>query len=264
MADNRPVGIFDSGLGGLTVLQSLAEHLPGESFLYLADSAFCPYGDKPVEAVQERTLRITDFLMERGAKTIVVACNTATAAAIDLLRGTYPIPFIGIEPAIKQAALHTLSGKVGVLATRNTFQGKLFQETSARYANDKDVYIQVGEGLVEIVEGDNMDTPESIALIKRYIQPMMEAGVDQIVLGCTHYPFLIPIIRTLVTENVVIHDPSPAVAKHTAHVLHEKGLESLCKNQPDQFFTTGNPLLLESMIQRMNLGSGITVNHVSI
>jgi glutamate racemase len=264
MADNRPVGIFDSGLGGLTVLQSLVSHLPEESFFYLADSAFCPYGDKPVEAVQERTVLITEFLMERGAKAVVVACNTATAAAIDLLRGSYSIPFIGIEPAIKQAALHTLSGKVGVLATRNTFQGKLFQETSAKYANDKDVYIQVGEGLVELVEGDLMNTPESIALINHYIQPMIEAGVDQIVLGCTHYPFLIPVIRSLVPDNVVIHDPSPAVAKHTAHVLQDKGLESVRKLQPHQFFTTGNPLLLKTMIQRMDLGSGNAVSHVSI
>jgi len=253
MSDNRPVGVFDSGLGGLSVMLSLYGTLPDESFIYYADSAWCPYGSKSIAEVKERANRITKFLMDKGAKAIVVACNTATAAAIDELRADFPIPFIGIEPAIKQAALHTRSGKVGVLATRNTFQGRLFRETSARYANDKDVYIQPGDGLVEIVEEDRIGTPEAKKLLRSYIHPMIEAGVDQIVLGCTHYPFLIPEIRTMVPDHIIIHDPSPAVARQTRHVLEESGLLSENSSKHDKFFTSGDTEMMEKMLQRLGM-----------
>ncbi|MFO7723609.1 MAG: glutamate racemase [Bacteroidales bacterium] len=255
MSDHRPVGVFDSGLGGLSVLLSLYGTLPDESFIYYADSAWCPYGSKSMAEVRERTFRITRFLMDKGAKAIVVACNTATAAAIDDLRASFPIPFIGIEPAIKQAALHTRSGKVGVLATRNTFQGRLFMETSARFANDKDLHIQPGDGLVEIVEEDRIATPEARQLLLSYITPMIEAGVDQIVLGCTHYPFLIPEIRAMVPDDVIIHDPSPAVARQTKHILEDNGLLNKASSHQDLFFTSGDTRMMEQMLIRLGMRS---------
>jgi glutamate racemase len=255
-SDDRPIGVFDSGLGGLSVLGELIRTLPNESFLYLADSAYCPYGSRSAEEVTTRSFLITEHLMLLGAKMVVVACNTATAAAIDALRESYPIPFIGIEPAIKQAALHTASGKVGVLATRNTFQGRLFRETSARYASDTNVFIQPGDGLVEVVEENRIHTPEARQLLQSYILPMLAEGVDQIVLGCTHYPFLIPIIREIVPEHVVIHDPSPAVARQTARVLTENQLESNSQTVLHQAETTGDPDMLTRMIDQLNLPIG--------
>ncbi len=253
MADNRPIGVFDSGLGGLSVLRALVHLLLGESFLYLADSGYCPYGARSMEEIQDRTFRITGFLLEQDVKMIVVACNTATAAAIDLLRANYTIPFIGIEPAVKQAALHTRSGKVGVLATRNTFKGRLFKETSARYANDKDLFIQTGDGLVEIVEEGRIHDIDSVQLLQSYIGPMIEAGVDQIVLGCTHYPFLIPLIRTMVPESVVIHDPSPAVARQTERVMDDHRLRSSGVAATTRFFTTGETTILDQMVSKLDI-----------
>jgi glutamate racemase len=254
MTDRRFIGVFDSGLGGLSVLRSLLESLPGESFRYFADSAWCPYGNRSSEEIQVRADAITKHFLGMGAKMVVVACNTATAEAIDHLRSHYDIPFVGIEPAIRQAAVHTASGKVGVLATRNTIRGRLFRETSARYAADKDIMIQVGEGLVELVEEGLSDTPETTELLRRYIVPMLEAGVDQIVLGCTHYPFLIPAIRRMTPPNVVIHDPSPAIARQAAHVLKANSLEA-SPGTPVQHAaeTSGSPDRLEEMIRTLNL-----------
>jgi glutamate racemase len=263
MSDYRPVGVFDSGLGGLSVMLSLYETLPDESYIYVADSAWCPYGDKSMAEVQERTIRITRFLLAHDVKAIVVACNTATAAAIDELRAAFDIPFIGIEPAIKQAALHTRTGKVGVLATRNTFQGRLFRETSARFANDKDVYIQPGDGLVEVVEEDRISTPAARKLLRSYITPMVEAGVDQIVLGCTHYPFLIPEIRKMVPDELIIHDPSPAVARQTRHILEEQDMLNNAPSAPDQYYTSGDPSVMEKMLARLGMRC-LTARQVSL
>lgn len=251
--DERPIGIFDSGLGGLTVMQAISILLPGESMVYFSDGAFCPYGNRAPSEIIDRSFKITKFLISKGAKAIVVACNTATAAAIDDLRNAFPLPFIGIEPAIKQAALHTSSGKVGVLATRNTFKGRLYQETSAKYANDKNVLIAAGDGLVELVEEGRMDTPEAKELLAGYLLPMIEAGVDQIVLGCTHYPFLIPAIRSLVPDHVEIHDPSPAVARQTRRVLLRHGLLSNKTTGEYLFFTSRNSDNLSNLAQKIDI-----------
>jgi glutamate racemase len=213
------IGVFDSGLGGLSVLRELINQIPNKSFHYYADSGYCPYGNKPVSEVIARSELISQLLIDDGAEIIVVACNSATAAAIEHLRQHFEIPFVGIEPAIKQAALHTESGKVGVLATENTFNGKLFKETTARYASDKNVFIQVGHGLVEIVEEGRINHEESIRLLQSYIKPMLNEGIDQLVLGCTHYPFLIDEIRKMVPESLKIHDPAPAVARQANRLL---------------------------------------------
>ena len=235
---------------------AIRDLLPGESMIYFSDGAFCPYGDRKADEIVERSFKITRFLINKGVKAIVVACNTATAVAIDELRRVFPLPFIGIEPAIKQAALHTSSGKVGVLATRNTFKGRLYQETSARYANDKRVMIAAGDGLVELVEEDRIDTPEALELIKGYLEPMLAAGVDQIVLGCTHYPFLIPVIRSLVPAHVEIHDPSPAVARQTQRILLQYEILSDQPHGLYHFFTSGNPDHLGKLTRRMGIGFG--------
>lgn len=251
MSSSDPIGIFDSGLGGLSVLASLFAELPYENFVYFADSAWCPYGSRSTEEIQMRSIAITQFLLTHNVKAVVVACNTATAAAIDLLRGTFPIPFIGIEPAIKQAALHTQSGKVGVLATRNTFQGRLYQETSARFANDKQIHVQIGDGLVELVEEDRIETPEAEALIRRYIEPMIASGVDQIVLGCTHYPFLISQIQKIVPPGVIVHNPAPAVARQTHRILENESLLAVSHNGKSHFFSSGDVTVLNRMIKRL-------------
>lgn len=247
------IGVFDSGLGGLSIQRELIRQLPGESFNYYADSGFCPYGSKPVQEVIDRSVLITEKLISEGADIVVVACNSATAAAIEHLRANYDIPFVGIEPAIKQAAIHTQSGKVGVLATENTFNGKLFKETSAKYAADKNVFIQVGHGLVEIVENGAMREPESVNLIRSYIEPMVKEGVDQIVLGCTHYPFLIDVIKEMVPENLVIHDPAPAVARQTVRLLSEIPGRIIDQSPKYNYFTSGSKDKLEKMLKDINL-----------
>lgn len=251
MSASNPIGIFDSGLGGLSVLASLFAELPFERFVYFADSAWCPYGSRSTEEIQKRSVAITQFLLTHDVKAIVVACNTATAAAIDLLRNSFPIPFIGIEPAIKQAALHTQSGKVGVLATRNTFHGRLYQETSARFANDKQIQVQIGDGLVEIVEEDRIDTPEAEALLRSYLEPMITSGVDQIVLGCTHYPFLISQIQKIVPPGVIVHNPAPAVARQTHRVLEKEELLAVSGNKENLFFSSGDTTVLNRMIRKL-------------
>ncbi|MCL2132709.1 MAG: glutamate racemase, partial [Bacteroidales bacterium] len=185
-----PVGLFDSGVGGLSVWRELSRLLPFEHTVYYADTAFCPYGPKRKEEIIARAVHISDFLLAKQVKLIVAACNTATAAAIDYLRKHYEIPFVGMEPALKPAALLSKSGVVGVLATQGTFKGRLYHETAERFAANTVIIEQCGDGLVELIEAGKINTPEMEALLHKYIDPMIAAGADYIVLGCTHYPFL--------------------------------------------------------------------------
>ncbi len=218
------VGIFDSGVGGLSVWKELIKLLPAEKFLYFSDSAFCPYGPKGQEEITKRAFKITDFFLGRGVKLIVVACNTATAASIEALREKYDIPFIGMEPAVKPAALHSRSGVIGVLATQGTFRGKLYNRTLERFASDIKVIERVGEGLVEMVESGERNSSHTEKLLRRYIEPMVAEKADHIVLGCTHYPFLEDLIKKIAGPEVSIVNPAPAVALHTQHILSERGL----------------------------------------
>ncbi len=238
LMDNRPIGVFDSGLGGISVLNHLAELLPNEQFLYLADSLWCPYGNKSYKDLQDRASKIVDFFLTQNVKMIVVACNTATAAAIEFLRGKYEIPFVGMEPAIKPAAKLTRAGAVGVLATENTFNGELFRETKQKYASQINVIIQKGCGLVELVENNQTTGEEAFALIKKYTKPMVAANADYLVLGCTHYPFLMQTIRK-VAPSLKIIDPALPVARRVNDLLNDFNQNANHKDQPIQLYTTG-------------------------
>ncbi len=219
-----PIGLLDSGIGGLSVWREVNRLLPQEHTVYYADTAYCPYGPKTQEEIIARTAHITDWLLDRQAKLIVLACNTATAAAIDYLRAQYNVPFVGMEPAVKPAALHSQSGIVGVLATRGTFKGRLYNETAERFAAHVKIIEQPGDGLVELIEAGRIDTPEMNALLHRYVDPLLEAGADHIVLGCTHYPFLVPALRKITGDRVVLLDPAPAVAQRVKSLLEQHGL----------------------------------------
>lgn len=217
-----PIGVFDSGVGGLSVWREIIKVLPEESTIYFADSANCPYGDKSQEEIIHLADRVTAFLISKGCRIVVVACNTATAAAIDFLRSKYSIPFVGMEPAVKPAALKSKTGVIGVLATRGTFNGRLFLETSRRYAADVKMLIQPGYGLVELVEAGDFSSDKVFALLHQYVDPMLEAGADHVVLGCTHYPFLADAIRQVAGDRLTIVDPAPAVAMQVKRIVSEK------------------------------------------
>jgi len=217
------IGIFDSGVGGLTVLKELVNLLPNQHYIYFADNANCPYGTKSPDEIILLSDRITKFLISKGAQIIVVACNTATAAAIDYLRANYKIPFVGMEPAIKPAALGTKTNSVGVLATAGTFNGKLYRETSQKFAAHVKVNYQVGEGLVELVEQGKAITHEAKGLLMNYIQPMLNENIDHLVLGCTHYPFFIPALKEILPSHITVIDPAPAVAQQAVRVMEQMG-----------------------------------------
>lgn len=225
------IGIFDSGIGGLSVWRKVFELMPEEDYVYFADSLYCPYGLKTDEAIAGRAIRISQFLAEKGADLVIVACNTATAVSIDTLRSQFTIPFVGMEPAIKPAILETRTGVVGVLATAVTFTGRLYHNTLAQYTAGENIKVieQVGYGLVEAVEQGKTNTPETAALLHRYLDPMLQAGADHIVLGCTHYPFLASEIESIVDGRAEIINPAGAVARQAAkmYIPSSKGTGSL-------------------------------------
>ena len=220
MADNRPIGIYDSGLGGLTVWREVRRALPGESLAYLGDGANCPYGSRPREEVQALADAAVARLVELDCKMVVVACNTATAAAIGFLREKYAgMPIVGMEPAVKPACLAT-------------------RRTAARYGSGIEVLTYPGTGFVELVEGDREDTPEAEAAVRAAVEPMLARGADQIVLGCTHYPFLTPVMERIVDGRAAIVDPSPAVARRVGQLLDRYGLRASADNRPALTFRT--------------------------
>ena len=219
------IGIFDSGSGGLSVYREIVKLLPQERYVYFSDNAHCPYGEKTAAYIQERGRIITEILLGLGAEIIVVACNTATAAAIATLRAEYPaIPFIGMEPAVKPAALGTETGVIGVLATAGTLKGSKYLNTRGRFEDDVRIVEHVGEGFVELVENGILDGPEAYETVRASLQPLLDAGADRIVLGCTHYPFLRPVIEAIAGPDVQVIDPAPAVARQTVRVLAERGI----------------------------------------
>ena len=239
------IGMFDSGLGGLSIWKAVNAHLPEASIIYLADQACCPYGEKHPDWIRERSKRISSCLIEEYAcSLIVVACNTATTAAVHQLREAFDIPFVGVEPAIKPAATQTKTGKVGVLATAGTLQGGHFLQTSERYASGVEVMVQIGHGLVEWVESGNMEDESGKALLQSYLQPMRDASVDQLVLGCTHYPFLTPAIEEITQGSMTIHEPSAAIARR----VKEFWAKGDSPKKEHVFLTTGEERNYERLI----------------
>ena len=219
------LGIFDSGSGGLSVYRELVKVLPRERFIYYSDNAHCPYGEKTALYIQERARFITDFLLGKGADIIVVACNTATAAAISMLREEYPsVPFVGMEPAVKPAALGTRTGVIGVLATAGTLKGSKYLNTRGRFEDNVRIAEHVGQGFVELVEAGILDGPEAEATVRASLQPLLDEGADVVVLGCTHYPFLRPVIERIAGPGVQVIDPAPAVARQAQRLLEERGV----------------------------------------
>ena len=218
------IGIFDSGVGGLSVFREIHKILPAERFIYYSDNAHCPYGEKSREYIIDRARAITSFMIGQGAEIIVVACNTATAAAISTLREEFPIPFIGMEPAVKPAAQATRTGVVGVLATAGTLKATKYIDTREKWARNVKIVEHIGQGFVELVEKGMISGPEAEEVAERSVRPLIEAGADTIVLGCTHYPFLANTILKVSGRPVTLIDPAPAVAKHLHEVMEEKGL----------------------------------------
>ena len=248
--DNRPIGIFDSGIGGTSIWGEIKELLPYENSIYLADSKNAPYGEKSKERILDLSIKNTNFLLDRDCKLIVVACNTATTNAISYLRENYEVPFIGIEPAIKPAALNSKSKIVGVLATKGTLSSSLFHSTSKNHAAGITILEQKGTGLVELIENGKLQSDELFKLLKGYIDPMLEKGMDHLVLGCTHYPYLIPILKKMLPANIMIIDSGQAVARQTKTVLEKLALLNASRQLADyQFYTNGNENVLSNILQ---------------
>jgi len=247
----KPIGIFDSGVGGTSIWKEVAKMLPYENTIYLADSANAPYGEKPKEEILRLSIKNTELLLDRGCKMIIVACNTATTNAIDYLRSHYPIPFIGIEPAIKPAALHTKTKKVGVLATKGTLSSSLFHNTSKLFAEGITVLEQEGKGLVELIEAGKVQSPEMKKILNEFLQPMLEQNIDCLVLGCTHYPYLIPVLKDILPQNITIIDSGEAVARQTKAILDRNNLLSTATHRPEYIFhTNANVEVLKDLIDR--------------
>lgn len=255
---NNPIGIFDSGLGGLTIWKELHHLMPFEDTIYLADSKNAPYGDKTQEEIRALSVKNTEYLLKRGCKIIVVACNTATTNAIAYLRSQYEVPFVGIEPAIKPAALHSKTGTIGVLATKGTLSSDLFYHTASNHASDIKIMDQEGTGLVALIEAGKASSPECRELLGSYLQPMWEAGIDHLVLGCTHYPLLIPVLSEILPENVTIVDCGGAVARQIKNVLQKSNLvKASQKPAAHDFYTNGSLEQLQKILFQLNAGGKV-------
>jgi len=243
--DEPPIGIFDSGVGGLSVMRHIRDQLPFERLVYAADQAHVPYGSRSADEIRHLSKGVTRFLLGHGAKLIVAACNTASGAALSWLRQEFPhVLFVGMEPAVKPAASQTKSGKVGVLATTGTFESQRYVDLMARYAQGIDIIESSCPGLVERIEAGDIDSVETGELLSHCLQPMLSAGVDTLVLGCTHYPFVTPLVAGIVGDAAQIIDPAPAVARQTARLLAQNGLLTTHRQEPGEVrvFTSGDPV----------------------
>jgi len=245
--NNNPIGLFDSGIGGTSIWSAIHQLLPNESTLYLADSRNAPYGQKTKEEIVALSFKNTDLLLQMGAKIIVVACNTATTNAIKELRANYDIPFIGIEPAIKPAATNSKTQTIGILATKGTLSSELFNKTVELY-HDTKIVEQVGYGLVQLIENGAINSQEMTELLQTYLKPMIAANIDYLVLGCSHYPYLLPQIKQILPAHIKIIDSGEAVALQTQKVLLEKvGFATTSPNAP-LFYTNSNPKVLDELL----------------
>ncbi|MEZ4803291.1 MAG: glutamate racemase [Gelidibacter sp.] len=245
----QPIGIFDSGIGGTSIFQEIHALLPYENTIYLADSYNAPYGNKSKSEIIDLSIKNTELLIRKNCKMVVVACNTATTNAVKTLRNNYDIPFIGIEPAIKPAALQTQTKAVGILATKGTLSSELFHKTTDLYSDGINVIEQVGEGIVQLIEEGKIHSDKMRALLKKYLKPMLDADIDYLVLGCTHYPYLIPMLLEMLPASVKIIDSGEAVARQTKAILEKHQLVNTRKLIPkNQFFTNGIVEILKSIL----------------
>lgn len=244
----NPIGIFDSGVGGTSIWKQVYDLLPNEDTIYLADSKNAPYGYKTKDEIITLSFKNTEFLLEQNAKIIIIACNTATTNAIKELRTQYDVPFIGIEPAIKPAALNSKTHKVGVLATQGTINSELFAKSTSSYT-DIEFIEQVGHKLVQLIEAGQINSEEMTRLLKQYLEPMVAAEIDYLVLGCTHYPYLIPQIKKIIPDHIQIIDSGKAVARQTKNILRQNNLLSDSLKKGEAFFyTNSDKTVLESLI----------------
>ena len=242
MTNNNPIGLFDSGIGGTSIWKEIHELMPNEDTIYLADSKNAPYGQKSKEEIIHLSSKNTEFLLNQNCKIIVVACNTATTNAIKELRAKYSVPFIGIEPAIKPAALHSKTQTIGILATQGTLNSELFHQTAQQF-HDTKIIEQIGHGLVPLIEEGKINSPQIKQLLNDYLQPMIEANIDYLVLGCSHYPYLLPQIKKILPKHIKIIDSGEAVAKQTKNILSEKNNLNQENHQPKNiFYTNANQL----------------------
>lgn len=247
MTNNKPIGLFDSGIGGTSIWKEIHKLMPLESTIYLADSKNAPYGIKTKEEIIALSFKNTELLLELGCKIIVVACNTATTNAIKELRAKYKVPFIGIEPAIKPAANNSETNCIGILATKGTLSSELFHQAVLNYPNTK-IVEQVGYGLVQLIEDGHMHSTEMTELLQTYLKPMIEANIDYLVLGCSHYPYLIPQIKKILPQHIKIIDSGEAVALQTNKILSESiGLSTSSLNS-QIFYTNGHPEVLTNIL----------------
>jgi len=236
--NNHPIGVFDSGVGGISIWKEINKLLPNEDTIYLADSRNAPYGEKTKDAVWNLSVKNTEFLLQKGCKIIVVACNTATTNAISYLRAKYDVPFIGIEPAIKPAALKSRTKTVGVLATQGTLSSHLFHITAQNHASSIKIIEQEGTGLVSLIESGQVESEKTKKLLRGYLAPMLAAGIDHLVLGCTHYAYLVPLLQNLLPEGIKIIDCGEAVAKQTFNVLTKSDTLNLAGHKSEHRFYT--------------------------
>ncbi|MCJ7695825.1 MAG: glutamate racemase [Anaerolineaceae bacterium] len=246
----KPLGIFDSGVGGLSVLRAIRHELPNEDLLYFGDQAHVPYGPRSLSEVRKLSEGVVQFLLDEGAKLIVVACNTASAAALHFLRETFlDVPFVGMEPAVKPAAEHTQTGKVGVLATPATFQGELYASVVERFAQSVVIFQDTCPGLVGQIENGKLNARRTRDILMRALEPMLGEGIDTIVLGCTHYPFVIPLIQEIAGPEVQVIDPAPAVARQVRRILERNQiLNTNSATGKLDLFTSGNPASLSQLL----------------
>ena len=248
MINNNPIGLFDSGIGGTSIWKAIHQLMPNENTIYLADSKNAPYGVKSKEEIIALSKKNTELLLENNCKIIVVACNTATTNAIKELRATYDVPFIGIEPAIKPAATHSKTQTIGILATKGTLSSELFNQTVSLY-QETNIIEQIGYGLVELIENGEINSTKMEELLVSYLKPMIEKNIDYLVLGCSHYPYLIPQIKKMLPDHIQIIDSGQAVARQTQKVLQEKVGVSNIKNPKPVFYSNTDTSVLNAILE---------------
>ena len=253
MQRTQAIGLFDSGIGGTSIWKEINRVLPNEDTIYLSDSKNAPYGQKSKDEILHICKKNTEFLIAKGCKIIVVACNTATTNSIDYLRANYPVPFIGIEPAIKPAALLSKTGAIGILATKGTLSSKLFAKTTEEHSKNVTTVEQVGDGIVTLIEDGNLHSTKMTELLMKYLTPMQQFQIDHLVLGCTHYPYLIPQIKTILGNDVKIIDSGEAVARQTKAILKRSDLLSKSRSLGNhEFFTNTDPKILSDILGPTN------------